>query len=203
MYGHGGGGVARDPYLETTWLRLAAESGEMWSQETLAERHFAGTAAALDPEEGLQWLLEAARSGLSWVPRKLLDRYRQGELPPGLDLEAALAELRGIVLTHRGAGSHDAALLSSLAEIPPLGMLPPSWLAGERSDEAIAEYVQLSVKLDYWLAHRTLGELHELGRGVTQDAKKALRSYERAAEWGDPVARAAIRRLTPGTSPMS
>jgi TPR repeat protein len=116
-------------------------------------------------DEAVQWYTRAADQGFEASAMNLAQMYEKGL---GVKEDRAEAMKRYRVLASHGNGEARYRFARLAAQ------------AGQYA-EALKAY-ERSVRADDYRAMLDLGELHERGRGVPKDARRAAGLYERAAE---------------------
>ena len=180
-------GTEQDDAAALAWYRKAAEAGEPRgaSLAGLPTIHIAPSpaeqaergdpraqhnlAAQLEREkkydEALRWYTRAAEQGFEASAMNLAQMYEKG-IGVGQDRAEAMKRYRALAGHGNGEARYRLAKLAADAG---------------QYDEALTAY-QRGVRDDDWRAILDLGQLHEEGRGVPKDARRAAQLYERVAE---------------------
>jgi len=159
----------KDPAEAFNWFKKAAEQNHLESQYQLALAYGEGLGTAQDRQSAFKWFEKAARKGHSEARVKLGYLYASGVWGKE-DLETALSWY----LIAATENDHPYAQ----------AMLAYYYLEMGADTDAIP-WLEKAADSGDGYAQRELGNLYLLGRGVTQNNRKAALLFCRAAAQGD------------------
>ena len=205
MYDNGQG-VSEDDEEAVKWYTLAAEQGNPQSQGNLGVMYEHGQGVPKDDKEAVKWYRLAAEQGHASAQYLLGMMYDDGDGVPEDDKEAMkwyrLASEQG----HASAQYHLGLMYDDGDGVPEDDKEAMKWykLAGEQGNvdaqkkvqefqKKIAEQnelreLQARAKRGDADAQFSLGLMYDMGKGVSEDDKEAVKWYKLAAEQGNPDA---------------
>lgn len=152
-------------------IRLEAEQGAAWAQNSFGGRLLAGRGVPLDAAQAAEWVRKSADQG---------DRNAENQL--GLLYQAGLGvprDVREAVKWFRRAAEKGSAYAEyNLARCAAAGRGMP------QDDRESARWLRLSAEHGNEWSQDEYGVFLASGRGVTKDEAEAARWYRRAAEQG-------------------
>ena len=186
--------------------QVAANNGDIPSQNNLAMLYFMGAGVKRDTQEAVKWLLKAAEKGFSSSQFVLGALYAGGKLYEGANPVLELDCVKGIHWLKLAAQEYfHAALLG-------LGMLYHNGECVEQDYSVAYDYFMqaaLPLPLDKKRSDNTttgydktgdpgaqnmLGLMYAMGRGLGINYKQAFYWFSKAAEYGEVVPQA-LRNL--------
>lgn len=177
----GTGPVAEDHAQAVAYYRAAAEQGDLAAVTSLAFMHRYGRGVQRDPARMVALMADAAEGGYHFAQYRLAQVYRRGDgIPGGADAAMGIPDGGAAARLYRMAalqGNGFAAL--ELAEL-----YADDRFGVAADDTEQARWLTMAAEAGQAQALAMLGVLHEQGRGVAQDPRRAAELYIAALESG-------------------
>jgi TPR repeat protein len=202
------------------WYRVAANSGDLFSQTQLGTMLESGVGSAVDLAQAREWYRRAAGEGYLPAMVLLASMYSQGKGVPQDHDEAlhllkpaaeqgyapAKTDLAVLYLRARDAPAHDVDAVHLLHKAVGgdakaafvLGWCYQQERGVKRNLAEAARWYTKAANQGFAAAENNLGFLYETGGGVPANVAAALGWYRRAAEHGIPDAALSVAKLLLG-----
>ncbi|KAF9155886.1 copper transport protein ctr1 [Actinomortierella ambigua] len=205
-----GCGVDQSDAEAVKWYTKAAEQGYANAQFSLGLMYAQGRGANQSEVEAVKWYTEAAEQGYAIAQFNLGLMYDRGRGVDQSDVDAAKWYGRSAAQHDECAQFNIASMYELGLAVDPSGKVPlhlyqeaaakgepnahfhvewltsPSYLGGQATTDAqdIFGLYSRGAEQGYAAAQHSLGRMYERGLGVSQDARKAIEWYSKAAARG-------------------
>jgi hypothetical protein len=207
--------ATNQPVDEITWLKQAAESGDVNAQAVLGYRYHTGTGVNRDDREAVLWYKKAAEQGHANAQNSLGWMIQQGRGVKQNDLEAAKWYLKAaeqgnpiaqsnignMYLAGRGVQLSDKEALKWFKKSSAQGAVSGKFSLGgmllegkgvAKNEREGVKLIQESAEQGYAAAQLNLGKLYESGTVIPKDYSEAVKWYRLSAEQGNSVAQSRL-----------
>jgi TPR repeat protein/membrane associated rhomboid family serine protease len=174
-----GEGVSKKPAASASWLKLAAEQGDLSSQLVLGLMYYKGDGVPKDVSSAVQWFAKAGEQGDVNAQKTLAGIYLQGEGVPTNTAEG----VKWLIM----AGNH--------GDIEVQKILAAAYFKGDGVEKSVTEAVNWARKagnqgdVDY---EKMLAAMYDTGKGVDRSKPEAANWYRQAANQGDANSQKAL-----------
>ena len=182
--------LEKEDYKEALkWIRMAAEKGDLSSQEllsTLLENGDEEFGVEKNEGEALMWLTKAAEAGSASAQMTLARKYEEGKM-------VAQSYEEAIRWYEKAAKKNEYAIvclkeiyekLGSQSDAAGLYNLGKLYHAENAYQEA-AKWYRMAAEKDLASAMFSMGKMYAKGNGVAKDYQEAVKWYRMAAEKGN------------------
>ncbi len=182
--------LEKEDYKEALkWIRMAAEKGDLSSQEllsTLLENGDEEFGVEKNEGEALMWLTKAAEAGSASAQMTLARKYEKGKM-------VAQSYEEAIRWYEKAAKKNEYAIvclkeiyekLGSQSDAAGLYNLGKLYHAENAYQEA-AKWYRMAAEKDLASAMFSMGKMYAKGNGVAKDYQEAVKWYRMAAEKGN------------------